>query len=152
MVKLGFIRQNGSVINICGNLRRIYNIIHMYRQPIIPQPDSICNEFTLQREATNWLSTYHQNIIFTSTCGGAGSRTTHHKMMATGYLKGIPDMLILNPPIAIEFKWQNRPLRPDQIKVINELKQVGIWKVFVIRSYDEFVNVMTRELQPNVVS
>ncbi len=120
----------------------------MFRPPIIPQPESIRNEFTLQREATNWLSTYHQDVLFTSTCGGAGSRTTHHKMMATGYLKGVPDMLILNPPIAIEFKWQNRPLRPEQVYVIDKLKQSGIWKVFVIRSFADFVTIMNGELCP----
>ncbi len=118
----------------------------MFRPLNFPQPDSIRNEFTLQREATNWLSTYHQDVLFTSTCGGAGSRTTHHKMLATGYLKGVPDMLILNPPIAIEFKWKTRPLRVEQNHVIDKLRQTGIWKVFVIRSFEEFVDTMNREL------
>ena len=122
----------------------------MFRPPRLPTPTSIVNEFTLQRECVNWLSTYHQHVIFTSTCGGAGSKTTHSKMMATGYLKGIPDMLLLNPPIAVEFKWGNRPLRPEQKMVIEELNRCGNWKVFVIRSFDEFVSIMTRELQPIV--
>ncbi len=118
----------------------------MYRPSRIPQPDSITNEFTLQRECVNYLSTYHQDILFTSTCGGAGSKTTHHKMLATGYLKGIPDLLILDPPIAIEFKYGNRPLRPEQKIVIVDLRKSGKWQVFVIRSYEEFLDIIGKNI------
>ncbi len=118
----------------------------MYRVPARPKPELIRNEFTLQRECVNWLTTYRQDLIFTSTCGGTGSKNTHSKMLATGYLKGIPDLLILDPAVAIEFKWKTRPLRTEQKFVIDQLKRTNKWTVHIIRTYDEFVELFNSPL------
>lgn len=110
-------------------------------------------EHDLQVACVKWFRAKYNNIkIWTNANGGKRDIKTASKMKAEGLLPGVPDLTIATARkgfhgFYIEMKngKKNNPTE-DQKEMIKYLRSQG-YKAEVVRSFDEFVNVVTEYLK-----
>lgn len=92
-------------------------------------------------------STQDAGILYCATQGGVRvSIGTARKMVASGYRKGIPDLMIYNPRngsvgLALELKTKTGKPSEHQIEWIESLKECG-WDARVVKGYDACVEAL----------
>lgn len=100
------------------------------------------SEYAIQKEFVRWLRTNHPTVLFCATVGGKSCHMIENvKARATGYNKGIPDLIIYEARggfhgLAMELKTRSGTLSEEQQKWIDDLKLRG-YQVVVPRSVDE---------------
>lgn len=106
-------------------------------------------EYVMQRHCVDYLKSEHPLLVFTATVGGAHltrGPIGFAKLRASGYLNGIPDLLIFEPRgkfhgLFIELKLPGRPLRVEQASVHARLIDRG-YRTETCYSFDEFKAVI----------
>lgn len=106
-----------------------------------------CDEYTLQRDCISWLRSAYPDLQnrFTATVGGAHLKNgpiTYNKLRASGYLPGIPDVLIFKARypfhgLFIEMKTASGRVTEQQVAVHDALRAEG-YMLAVCRSIQEF--------------
>jgi len=91
------------------------------------------SELQLQIAVVRYLQMQPREILFNGSAGGIRtSMSQAKKMKASGYRKGWPDLLIMEPRgefhgLAIELKVKGNYPSAEQKKVIQDLKERGYW-------------------------
>jgi hypothetical protein len=92
-------------------------------------------------------STQDAGILYCATQGGVRvSIGTARKMVAAGYRKGIPDIMIYTPQngkvgLALELKTKTGRPSDHQIEWIQNLRSAG-WDAHVVKGYDACVDAL----------
>lgn len=92
-------------------------------------------------------STQKAGILYCATQGGVRvSIGTARKMVASGYRKGIPDLIIYNPQggkvgLALELKTKIGKTSEFQDKWIEDLQSHG-WEAKVVKGFDECADAL----------
>ena len=92
-------------------------------------------------------STQDAGILYCATQGGVRvSIGTARKMVASGYRKGIPDLMIYTPRngkvgLALELKTKTGKASDHQIEWIEGLREAG-WDAHVVKGYDACVDAL----------
>lgn len=110
-------------------------------------------EYVIQKKCIAWIRATHPDILVTATVGGVrltSGPAGAAKLKASGYLNGIPDILIFEPRndkhgLFIEMKAPGKKPSDDQIKIIDTLKTKG-YEVSVENSEEGFKETVTRYL------
>lgn len=105
------------------------------------------DEYTLQRDCISWLKSEYPNLRgkFTATVGGASLKSgpaSYNKLRASGYLPGIPDVLIFKAHLPfhglfIEMKTPRGRVTEEQQAVHAALREEG-YLVEVCRTFKAF--------------
>lgn len=119
-------------------------------------PVKRCDEYTLQKDCINWLKSDFPTLKnrFTATVGGArlaSGPASYAKLRASGYLPGIPDVLIFKAQqpyhgLFIELKTARGVVSETQATVHAALRSEG-YCVVVVRSFDAFKKAVHAYLQ-----
>lgn len=92
-------------------------------------------------------STQDAGILYCATQGGVRvSIGTARKMVASGYRKGIPDIMIYTPQgdkvgLALELKTKTGRASEHQVEWVQNLKEAG-WEAKVVKGYDACVDAL----------
>ncbi len=110
--------------------------------------NKVVTEYEMQKEFVKWIRMNHPTILFCATVGGKSCHLIENvKARATGYNKGVPDLLIYEPRngfhgLAMELKTRTGTLKPEQQVWLDELKSRK-YQVCVPRSVDECIAQFT---------
>lgn len=76
-----------------------------------------------------------------------GKRTPFesYKFIALGGKAGLPDLMIPEIILVIEFKTDTGRLSKEQVETLNEFTRIG-WRAVVCRSYDEALEIIKDQL------
>jgi hypothetical protein len=115
-----------------------------------------CDEYTLQRDCINWLKSAYPDLQnkYTATVGGAHLKNgpiTYNKLRASGYLPGIPDVLIFKARhpfhgLFVEMKTTSGRVTEQQTAVHEALRFEG-YMVTVCRSIEQFQTTVSLYLR-----
>lgn len=100
------------------------------------------SEYAIQKEFVKWIRINHPTVLFCATVGGKSCHMIENvKARATGYNKGVPDLIIYEARggkhgLAMELKSTAGSLSEEQKKWIADLETRG-YKTVVPRSVDE---------------
>ena len=100
------------------------------------------SEYAIQKEFVRWIRTNHPTVLFCATVGGKRTHLIENvKARATGYNKGVPDLLIYEARggyhgLAMELKSTSGALSEEQKKWLEDL-EARKYKTVVPRSVDE---------------
>lgn len=98
------------------------------------------SEATLQAACFQYAhNTFPQlrGLLFSVPNGGTRNKIEAMTLKATGTISGIPDMILIHPLTAFEFKSETGRLSPNQEKIIELWRSKGI-PVHIIKSFDQF--------------
>ena len=88
-----------------------------------------------------------RGLLFSVPNGGTRNMIEALKLQATGLTPGIPDMLLLKPLVAFEFKTPTGTLSPAQVKIHMIWREAGI-PVNVCRSSEDAMIILRKLLLP----
>lgn len=100
------------------------------------------SEYSIQKEFVRWVRTNHPTVLFCATVGGKSCHMIENvKAKATGYNKGVPDLIIYEARggyhgLAMELKSTVGSLSEEQRKWLDDLEERK-YKTAVPRSVDE---------------
>lgn len=97
-------------------------------------------ETQLQAACFQWAhNTFPQirGLLFSVPNGGTRNKIEAMTLKATGLISGIPDMILIHPLTAFEFKSETGRLSPNQEKIIELWREKGI-PVYIIKSFEDF--------------
>lgn len=106
-------------------------------------------ESILQKSCVRWFRLQFPNaLIFAIPNGGSRHYLEAKNLKAEGVLSGVADLQILAPnkTLFIEMKTEKGRQNPNQKAFQNKITALG-FKYFVCRSFDEFQNTITKEIQ-----
>ena len=101
-------------------------------------------EDQLQAQCYQWaFNTYPtiRGLLFSIPNGGHRNQIEAMKMKATGLTPGIPDMVLISPIIAFEFKTAIGKLSPAQEKIHSRWETAGV-RVEIIRDFETFKKII----------
>lgn len=102
----------------------------------------VVTEYEMQKEFVKWIRVNHPTVLFCATVGGKSCHLIENvKARATGYNKGVPDIIVYEPRngyhgLAMELKTKTGTLQDAQREWIDKLQQRR-YKVCVPRSVEE---------------
>ena len=92
----------------------------------------------------NTYSNY-RNLFFAVPNGGKRDIREAMKLKATGVIAGIPDMILLHSSTCIGFEFKaEKGVLSDSQKKIHKIWNDNNYKVFVIKSFEEFVEIIEK--------
>lgn len=113
----------------------------------------VITEYEMQKEFVKWIRVNHPTVLFCATVGGKTCHLIENvKARATGYNKGIPDIIVYEPRngyhgLAMELKTRNGVLSPEQKEWIDALNKRK-YRACVPRSVDECKEEFTKYFEP----
>ena len=114
------------------------------------------NELKIQIAVVNWIKSNFPELLYCASAGGMRtSLSVAKKMKASGYVKGIPDLQIMQPTrdkngMFIELKANAKCYATkEQKEWIEKLNQRGYYAV-VCKSFDSAIDEITNYLNENV--
>lgn len=100
-------------------------------------------ETQLQAKCFQWAhNTFPQirGLLFAVPNGGTRNKIEAMTLKATGTTAGIPDMILIHPLTAFEFKSDKGKLSPNQMKIIDMWRSKGI-EVHIIKTVEQFKDI-----------
>ena len=108
-------------------------------------------ESMIQKVVVRHIRNHHPEVLFTCSPATAKSARQGHENKLMGYLKGIPDLIILLPNkgyngLMIELKTDKGTVKPEQRDILEKLNGLG-FKAVVCRSAEEAISTFENYLK-----
>lgn len=106
-------------------------------------------ESIIQRQCVAWFRLFHpKSLIFAIPNGGSRHRLEAINLKKEGVLAGVPDLQIITQgkTFFIEMKTPKGKQTPTQKEMQNKIQTLG-FDYFVCRSFEEFQNIVNKELK-----